>query len=846
LRAIAVSLLLDGLDEIPDAAFRAKIVQQIEALTQSYPQNHFIVTSRIVGYKEAPLATDYQPYTLADFNQQQIKTFTRKWCPAYESWVRGTTDQQILQEAETTDAERLFQATQCNPGVKKLAVNPLLLTILALIQRQGIELPSHRVELFYRCTETLLETWITAKGQALPFSKIQLIKILRPLAFWMHQQRTVGAIPEEDLAEHIVKQLLDRKITADESEALKLAEAFLKTVRGQTGILIERGKERYGFLHQAFEEYFAARELEKRPDRNDFIKQHLHEARWREVILLTAGAIGILHSNEEGVTELVQDVIMQALSPFEEWLHRDLLFAGLCLADDIGVSISCENEIVEEIVLLYLISPYDSLRVAFSDVLVAWNGTPVGRKAARLILSMFRKKEMLTRKATTDTTLQPLEITFQEKIREYYQHILHQILQALARLQCLQIIMLLHRLQIEQDIIKFPVEYGLEQLSDSVYIVREAAANLLGQLGKSQPVVIDGLVKTLSDLNEDVRKAAASALGQLNNVHSSQPVVVKALLHALTDSSEEVRQAAALALGKTGDTQPEVVEALLHTLTDSDPDVSQASVSALGQLSNLQPAVAENLIHALAESDWRIREGIAKIFGELSNAKSDIIEALIHILPDPNNDVRQAVIVSLGRLGVAQNPVLDALFLALSNRTWQVRHAAAIALGQLGNSQPEVVKTLAHALSDANEDVRLAAATALGYISNTQPEVIEALLCTLSDSDDDVRQAAAAALKHVETTQPSTFRYLLATLSNVANLCLPQKLINEFQQELYKAFTQRQAKLLGKLGTGYSTKALDFATIANRGYYSLKKILETLWTILECCQIDHRVSIWRL
>ena len=452
-----VFLLLDGLDEIPDAAFRAKIVQQIEALTQSYPQNYFIVTSRIVGYKEALLAADYQPYTLADFNRQQIETFTRKWCPAYEAWVRGTTDQQILHEAATTDAERLFQATQRNSGVKKLAVNPLLLTILALIQRQGIELPSHRVELFYRCTETLLDTWITAKGQALPFSKTQLIKILRPLAFWMHQQRTFGAIPEENLTEQILKQLLDRKITADEGEALKLAEAFLKTVRGQTGILVEHGKERYGFLHQAFEEYFAARELEIRPDRNDFIKQHLHEARWREVILLTIGAIGILHSNEEGVTELVQEVIMQVQSPFEEWLHRDLLFAGLCLADDIGVSVTCESEIIEEIIVLYLTSPYDSLRYAFSDVLSAWNGTPVGRKAARLILSMFRKQEILTGKATTGTILHSLERRFQEKIREYYQNLLHQLLLSLARLLCLEIIILLRRLHIEQDIIINPV-----------------------------------------------------------------------------------------------------------------------------------------------------------------------------------------------------------------------------------------------------------------------------------------------------------------------------------------------------------------------------------------------------
>ena len=38
----------------------------------------------------------------------------------------------------------------------------------------------------------------------------------------------------------------------------KVAEEFLHKVRSETGILIERGKKRYGFLHLTFEEYLAA------------------------------------------------------------------------------------------------------------------------------------------------------------------------------------------------------------------------------------------------------------------------------------------------------------------------------------------------------------------------------------------------------------------------------------------------------------------------------------------------------------------------------------------------------------------------------------------------------------
>ena len=163
-----VFFLLDGLDEIPDLSLRIQVVRDIESFTQSFPDNRFIVTSRLVGYRDAPLAAEYEAFTIADFDKEQIRSFTKKWCPAYEHWVNQVDDSQFLFQAATSEAEKLFQATQQNNGVKRLAVNPLLLTILALIQRQGIELPSHRVELYDLCVSTLLDLWVKAKGYTGP------------------------------------------------------------------------------------------------------------------------------------------------------------------------------------------------------------------------------------------------------------------------------------------------------------------------------------------------------------------------------------------------------------------------------------------------------------------------------------------------------------------------------------------------------------------------------------------------------------------------------------------------------------------------------------------------------
>ena len=545
-------MLFDGLDEIPDAALRIKIVRQLELFVQAYPENHYIVTSRIVGYKEARLAAEFQEYTLADFDEVQIKTFTQKWCPAYEYWVKETKENQYLYNLAIIEAERLFDATQRNPGVKRLAVNPLLLTILALIQRQGIDLPSHRIELFDLCATTLLDTWVKERGvsekerglsEFAQFSRNDLIKILCPLAFWMHEHGAVGAIPEEELTAQIVRQLTKRKIARYEDEAIKIANQFLRTVRGKTGILIERGKHRYGFLHLTFEEYFAAGELVvRKKDRQVFIKDHLHDPRWREVILLAIGTIGILQHDEEGVTDLVQDAILEADSPFEKWLHRDLLFAGLCLADDTGISIACKDEIVERIAQLYLTSPHNLVRNTFSTMLTAWRGTQTAEEISSIILPLLLTYLKLdgTVVSSSDNSL------LSNNIYIYCQNLLQRNREVQLKLRYLYITMIFHHQREGQGDCITEIQ---TLLTDSNTAVREAAASALGQVGVGHPEAIESLLKALANSNVAIKGAVVSALGQ---VWVGQPQVIEPLLKALTDANVAVRKAAAGALAGWG------------------------------------------------------------------------------------------------------------------------------------------------------------------------------------------------------------------------------------------------------------------------------------------------------
>ena len=114
-------------------------------------------------------------------------TFGGKWTGAIERAARG--DTAFSKEEARRQRDDLLRATQTNPGVRGLASNPLLLTILALMLRQGVSLPNRRVELYHRYADTLLRTWNLARGlgraPARELDVVETMKVLAPLALWM-------------------------------------------------------------------------------------------------------------------------------------------------------------------------------------------------------------------------------------------------------------------------------------------------------------------------------------------------------------------------------------------------------------------------------------------------------------------------------------------------------------------------------------------------------------------------------------------------------------------------------------------------------------------------------------
>ena len=347
-------LLLDGLDEATSLVERERIVQRVKAFGRRHAANRIVVTSRIVGYDQAPLHGDggrpFVHFTLSPFGMDEIRAFAHQWTLAYERQAGDTPEAARRAEKE---ARSLTAAIEANASVRRLAANPLLLTIVALIHRQGTRLPEHRVKLYDLVVDTLLETWSRARrldGQPLAelLTSDEARKVLPPLALWMHENRPSGTARRDEMETHIAENLVARRRESPE-QAIKSARRFLDLVSRQTGLLLERGEGVFGFLHLTFQEYLAALEVSNRGQLSrqetvDLLHPHLYDAAWREVTLLTVGHIAVIQGHDAAASLVVQAILGDR--PPQKMRGQNVVLAGLCLADvgRAGVTADCWDE----------------------------------------------------------------------------------------------------------------------------------------------------------------------------------------------------------------------------------------------------------------------------------------------------------------------------------------------------------------------------------------------------------------------------------------------------------------------------------------------------------------------
>ena len=272
-------VLLDGLDEVADAEQRKQVSEWIDKQIVDYPRCDFIVTSRPQGYQAAPLS-QVNVLEVLPFTTKQVSQFIDGWYLANEIMSFGKNDAGVHQRAQQ-EAKDLWRRLQEKPALSELTVNPLLLTMIAMVHRYRGQLPGRRVELYAEICDVLLGHWREAKGIQDNLTAAQKRVALQPLAFEMMRLEMRDIVTEETL--QLVREPL-KEVGLNETAIA----SFLEDTQASSGLLLERESGVWNFAHLTFQEYLAAAFMVTQTYAEDVWPAWVATSWWHETLRLYA------------------------------------------------------------------------------------------------------------------------------------------------------------------------------------------------------------------------------------------------------------------------------------------------------------------------------------------------------------------------------------------------------------------------------------------------------------------------------------------------------------------------------------------------------------------------------
>jgi hypothetical protein len=246
--------VFDGLDEVPTAEDRRHIHDALGAFAARYPQAPVIVTSRLVGYEHAPLASlGFRRAVIGEFGETQIRAYA-------ERWFRSTTydDGRARRLADTFLLE--------SAGIPDLRSSPLLLGLLCTLYRGKGYLERSRADIYEQCAELLFEHWDRVRGVVPQPERDWFRPAIRRVAWQMltnpvYAQGVTAEVAAAEITEYFVAARY-----ADRADAATAARSLLDFCVGRAWVFTEIGTNPEGegifqFTHRTFLEYFAAEYL---------------------------------------------------------------------------------------------------------------------------------------------------------------------------------------------------------------------------------------------------------------------------------------------------------------------------------------------------------------------------------------------------------------------------------------------------------------------------------------------------------------------------------------------------------------------------------------------------------
>ncbi len=712
-------VMFDGLDEVFDPGKREDVITDIHRFTNEYPNVQVIVTSRVIGYKAQRLRdAEFRHFILQDLDAEQIQDFIYRW---HELTFNDEAD-------KLRKRERLQRGIEASKSIAELAGNPLLLTMMAILNRNQ-ELPRDRAELYNQASRVLLHQWDVERAliedkrldpKTIDYKDKQAM--LRQVACYMQTS-------EKGLAGNLISAgdlegiLTDYLKTIEFDKPREAARVMINQLRTRNFMLCFLGAYYYAFVHRTFLEYFCAWEfvwqfketqtLTIEQLKTEVFGKHWQDETWHEVLQLIAGMIEPKFAGE------IIEYLIKLDGEGEKFINLFL-------------SVKCLVEVRNRSVIA---STADKLVKVLKDRAIADNDWVVRRAAVQALASYFKDHPdtlpLLKDRATSGNNyfIQGAAV---EALASYFKD--------------------------HPDTLPWLKDRAT---SDNHEDVRRVAVQALASYFKDHPDTLPWLKdRATSDNHEDVRRVAVKALASYFKDHPDTLPWLKD--RATSDNDKYVRGAAVEALASYFKDHPDTLPLLKDRATaDNHEYVRGAAVQALAYYfkdhSDTLPLLKDR---ATADNHEYVRGAAVQALASYFKNRPDTLPWLKdRATADNHKYVRRAAVHALAKNFKDHPDTLPWLKdRATADNHEDVRRAAVHALAKNFKDHPNTLPWLKdRATADNHQDVRRAAVHALTKNFKDHSDTLPLLKDrATADNHQDARGAAVQALASYFKDHPDT------------------------------------------------------------------------------------------
>ena len=343
-------LLLDGLDELPDAK-RPRFWQDLGELFRDYPKLRFRVTTRYFprdGEKAGqwappplPGGGDTPHVKIQPLEDGRIEQLIDKWHEAVV--VSEPTPQRQRERNERLDgyADTLKERLRDEQyrRIRELAQTPFLCAAICLINEANHQvLPTARHELYKTLVEALVGLRDARRGVERDprYDTLNIPTLLRvhgSLAFDMMSVGLAGNDEDVHLIEADrteIEQWLEQEHIPTIPKLRKTAAkapGLLDYLITKCGLLREPTYGRIDFCHRALQEYLAGSSALQR-GKGRFLVGKALDSRWHDTIILAAGGLNV---GQPESTRLIRDLVEMGLEAAEMQREMEKMYFALAI-----------------------------------------------------------------------------------------------------------------------------------------------------------------------------------------------------------------------------------------------------------------------------------------------------------------------------------------------------------------------------------------------------------------------------------------------------------------------------------------------------------------------------------